>query len=476
MNQNIEQRTEVAVQKYEHASGTVDDIANQDADVKTGAGYRKSFPKISREWDEKSQNLQNEWSNDSAVIRDDWQNERNELSTKALGVKPWEAGQSESNINQQRRWTDNHTYLPKSVPALMEPSGPNDDWIPYTADKSDTLKDVFGRKPVDIHEGVILTPDADMNYPKINAFGKVWELEDNDKQLVVKSFSETSNVLAIVLDDDSVVVGVQMKGASHDWVGKWVGKHFVSQDSEMVLSTWPKDKVTYIAHRGAVKSYPENTLPAIYASQGVDAVEFDVQLSSDRHWVLMHDETVDRTTNGSGLVRDLTLSQLKELDAGSWKGGYHKNTRIPTLIEALEVCKRLNLRPVIEVKAFSSLYEADRQALIDQCLSVLGSYEFSIACGDRNVLADFRKDNKKINLMSFIYNGDHELISNEMLTLKPILVGIWYQNISNEAITVKYTSKGLQLMTFTLVSAHEIRNALKKGVVGVLSDTLFGGK
>ncbi|HCH5589231.1 TPA: hypothetical protein NKZ51_004584 [Vibrio parahaemolyticus] len=221
MTQNIEQRTEFAVKKYEGASDVVDKIAQTDADIETGAGVRKSFPKISREWDDESQRLQKEWQNDSAVIREDWQTERNELSTKALGIKPWESGQTESNINQQRRWTDNHTYLPKVVPAVMDAGGPDDNWIPYTADKSDTLNDVFGRKPVDLVIGMVLVPDVRHQYPKLNALGKVWELDDDDQQLTVKSFAETSNEhLIITLNDDSLVVANKLASATRNWTSK----------------------------------------------------------------------------------------------------------------------------------------------------------------------------------------------------------------------------------------------------------------
>ncbi|WP_270944407.1 hypothetical protein [Vibrio parahaemolyticus] len=219
MTQNIEQRTLAATATLESSAKTVDQIAHKDTEVATPVGNRKSFPKISREWDEKSTELKTQWENDSATLRQDWQNERNELSTKALGVKPWEAGVSETNINQQRRWDDGHTYLPKVVPAVMDVGGPNDDWIPYTADKSDTLNDVFGRKPVDLIPGAVLVPDTKLSYPKLNAFGKVWELDDGDLQLVIKSFSESAdNHLVITLDDDSIVIAEKIEGASRKWV------------------------------------------------------------------------------------------------------------------------------------------------------------------------------------------------------------------------------------------------------------------
>ncbi|HCE1967429.1 TPA: hypothetical protein NGS74_005014 [Vibrio parahaemolyticus] len=220
MTQNIEQRTLAATATMEGAAKAVDEIAHTDKDVSTPVGSRKSFPKISREWDEKATELKTTWENDSATLRQDWQNERNELSTKALGVKPWESGVSETNINQQRRWDDGHTYLPKTVPALMDVGGPNDGWAPYTADKSDTLNDVFGLKPIDLVSGITVTPDANQVYPKLNAFGKVWELGDSDQAFIVKSFSESSSDKLVIIADDSQYVAQKMTGSSRSYVDK----------------------------------------------------------------------------------------------------------------------------------------------------------------------------------------------------------------------------------------------------------------
>lgn len=93
------------------------------------------------------------------------------------------------------------------------------------------------------------------------------------------------------------------------------------------------------AHRGASNTHPENTIAAFREAirLGAHMIEFDVAFSKDNELVLMHDNTVDRTTNGTGPVSELTLAELKELDAGSWKGREFAGERIPTLREALEV-------------------------------------------------------------------------------------------------------------------------------------------
>ena len=93
------------------------------------------------------------------------------------------------------------------------------------------------------------------------------------------------------------------------------------------------------AHRGAMQTHPENTLTAFKEAvrAGAHMIEFDVQLTRDNELVIMHDPTVDRTTNGSGKVSDLTLAELKLLDAGLWKSLEFKDERIPTLQETLNV-------------------------------------------------------------------------------------------------------------------------------------------
>ena len=93
------------------------------------------------------------------------------------------------------------------------------------------------------------------------------------------------------------------------------------------------------AHRGAQVTHPENTLAAFREAiwLGAQQIEFDVDNTSDGHLVIMHDATIDRTTNGSGYVSDYTLAELKALDAGSWKDPHFTGERIPTLAETLSI-------------------------------------------------------------------------------------------------------------------------------------------
>ena len=93
------------------------------------------------------------------------------------------------------------------------------------------------------------------------------------------------------------------------------------------------------AHRGASAHAPENTLAAFELAfqQNADVIELDSKLSADGHVVVIHDQSVDRTTNGFGRVSELTLAGLRELDAGSHFSATFHGEQIPTLVEVLEI-------------------------------------------------------------------------------------------------------------------------------------------
>ncbi len=96
-----------------------------------------------------------------------------------------------------------------------------------------------------------------------------------------------------------------------------------------------------IAHRGLDEVYPENTVIAFKAAleKGM-AIEIDVRGTSEDELVIVHDDTVDRTTNGSGRVAQMSLAELKALDAGSWWGDDFAGERIPTLMETFDAVKQ----------------------------------------------------------------------------------------------------------------------------------------
>jgi glycerophosphoryl diester phosphodiesterase len=94
----------------------------------------------------------------------------------------------------------------------------------------------------------------------------------------------------------------------------------------------------FFAHRGASAHAPENTLAAfeLAVEQGAPAIEFDVKLTSDRQLIIIHDTTLNRTTNGAGPVAKQSLAALRELDAGSWFSANFRAEKIPLLSEVFE--------------------------------------------------------------------------------------------------------------------------------------------
>lgn len=97
-------------------------------------------------------------------------------------------------------------------------------------------------------------------------------------------------------------------------------------------------KPLILAHRGASAYAPENTIAAFRLAHelGADGIELDVQLTRDKIPVVIHDDTVERTTNGKGRVCDLTIAEISSLDAGTWKTNDYAGEPIPTLAQVLD--------------------------------------------------------------------------------------------------------------------------------------------
>jgi glycerophosphoryl diester phosphodiesterase len=138
------------------------------------------------------------------------------------------------------------------------------------------------------------------------------------------------------------------------------------------------------AHRGVSAYFPENTLVAIEEAVKIGApmTEIDVRRTADGHVVLMHDETIDRTTSGCGAVTGLTLEDICCCDAGSWKGEQFVGETVPTLADVLDVCRDGGMFLCIEIKQYD--LAADVAALVEGCgmvdSTVVISFDFDCVC------------------------------------------------------------------------------------------------
>lgn len=119
-------------------------------------------------------------------------------------------------------------------------------------------------------------------------------------------------------------------------------------------------------HRGNPDEFPENTLASFRSAidLGVDVIECDVHLTADGQPVVIHDHLLDRTTSGRGLVRDLTLAEIKQLDAGSWKSPAFRDQRVPTLAQVLELA-RGRVGVAIEIKNLPLLYPGIERVVLE---------------------------------------------------------------------------------------------------------------
>lgn len=163
-----------------------------------------------------------------------------------------------------------------------------------------------------------------------------------------------------------------------------------------------KQRPWVIAHRGVPCEAPENTLAGFEwaIQQGANWIELDVHQSSDQQLVVIHDETVDRTTDGTGPVARKTLHELQTLDAGGWKDARFRKERIPTLAEVLALTEG-QAGVVIEVKAGSRQYPGIEQQIAGELRQANRLADVIIISADRDAIAMIRQLDSEIATLCF---------------------------------------------------------------------------
>lgn len=152
------------------------------------------------------------------------------------------------------------------------------------------------------------------------------------------------------------------------------------------MNYWTQsEKNIYVAaHRGWSEKYPENTMIAFKKALelNVDQIETDVHATKDGVLVLMHDDRVDRTTDGTGIIKDMTLEQIRALDAGIKKGEQFKGEKVPTFEEFMELIKD---HPTLTVDIELKDYPTDGQEewaydVCDKTLAMIDEYGYTDRC------------------------------------------------------------------------------------------------
>jgi len=229
-----------------------------------------------------------------------------------------------------------------------------------------------------------------------------------------------------------------------------------------------------IAHRGYRAKYPENTLGAFKAAleAGAAMIELDVSLSYDRKLVVIHDATLQRTTNGNGPVNGLTLEELKQLDAGSWFHNDFAGERLPELIEVLEL---VDGRALLNIEIKSNAYEPNHplDAIERQVLQLMRQKKARdyILISSFNIfileqLAKF-KDAPPLALISKSPADRHTV---EMCTR--IDAYSWhpeYLVLTRDQIDMMHAA-GIRVFPYNMKSQAEFNRMLSMGVDGVITN------
>jgi glycerophosphoryl diester phosphodiesterase len=220
------------------------------------------------------------------------------------------------------------------------------------------------------------------------------------------------------------------------------------------------------AHRGWKSAYPENTLLAFQQALelGADMLEFDLRFSKDKVVMVIHDETVDRTTNGTGKVGELTMEELKQLDAGGWFGKVYEGLKIPTLEE---LCELLSSYPDVllnvEIKPSPDAIE-----VADTAIAILESHGYLPRCVftsfDAEVLAHMH-DTYRVKTQGF----PGELMSHYVPGPEGTLSKMWAVGISmkllNPQIVKEYQDLGVLPWCYCPDHEQQVHYALGCGTL-----------
>jgi len=223
--------------------------------------------------------------------------------------------------------------------------------------------------------------------------------------------------------------------------------------------------VLKIAHRGASGNFPENTVCAFRAAidAGAEMCELDVQLSRDGAIVVIHDETVERTTDGKGEVAELTLEELKRLDAGAkFKGGAVKGERIPTLDEVFSVTSgKCGLN--IELKAgglehqVAQIMQA-RNALADSIVSSFDwEYLKNIQQLHFNIRVGLLAEEKPVDLMM------------NAVAMRAHSINPRWDMVTSDLCKAAH-ERGLKVYTWTVDADARMRALIACGVDGIMTN------
>ncbi|MBY0099577.1 glycerophosphodiester phosphodiesterase [Mesobacillus maritimus] len=239
--------------------------------------------------------------------------------------------------------------------------------------------------------------------------------------------------------------------------------------------------IVNIPHRGASGHAPEHTLVSYQMGENMhgDYIEVDLQMTKDGQLIAMHDDSVDRTTNGTGLVNEMTLAEMKKLDAGSWfneqypqfANPEYRGVKVPTLWEVFQTFGK-NKRYYIETKSpevypgmeitllrLVNEYKIDKDTLIVESFSPKS-------------LKKMKKLDPSIPLVQLLsYKSNAMITDEEIANIREYAKGI---GLNHQYLTQEYVQKvvgnGLELYPYTVNEKGRMQQLINWGVTGMFTN------
>ena len=230
----------------------------------------------------------------------------------------------------------------------------------------------------------------------------------------------------------------------------------------MRVNSWLGAGPTFVvAHRGANAYAPENTLASfrLAAEQGADAIEFDVRATADGHLVVIHDASLERTTDRDGEIGSLTLAEIRRADAGGWRGPAFRGERVPTLEEVLDVARGrllvdIELKvPRVEARVAEHLARAEMTSdalvtsFLEDAVTAMRTLDAGLAVG---LLQQWPDIARAIDLGMQVYLPHVRMLSADLVAF--------------------CRTHDLRIIPWTVRSEEEARTALRHSVRGLIAD------
>jgi glycerophosphoryl diester phosphodiesterase len=221
----------------------------------------------------------------------------------------------------------------------------------------------------------------------------------------------------------------------------------------------------YIAHRGASAYAPENTLGAMRKAKelGASWVEFDVQLTKDDEVIVIHDETVNRTTNGKGEVKSFTLEDIQKLDAGDGE-------KIPTFVEMIKNLKTLSLNANVELKSS----EGEELIVCKKVIAILDEYWPSslaqplLSSFSHKIIMTLKKIDCAYPIAALMHEWNDGWLSYAK-EIEPISINVNQEILTQERVQA-IKSEGYDMLSYTVNTVERANELFVWGLDGIFTD------